>query len=314
MIYRDEKRVVKGTVNRMGECETSRTVTIYGDSLPDVERFLRETPKKWTYEQSRENEASKSWDLGVGYKGAEKLAKDGWSEGAADLDHRLQAIMPAASREARYGHSVYGSSVNIGRYLNGNPNNMRRRGKREAGSAPVFHIIVNAVATCMVNAQHFANYGTAIVGLIDRLEATGKRCMVDVVFCTLLPNDGKYGDVRGVVGWNVKQANEAVDLAAVAFSIGHPAAFRRIGFAMMERLPKGTEHSGYGQSLDVHESDVIDPTDGTMLLDGVNHETSRCSTPEGALKLAIEQLNKAAVKAGHATIDNPLIDETDAMN
>lgn len=303
MIVLDETRAVKGVWNKSVEYTSKKHFRAYGDSLADVVKWLNETPKRWTANSSdKGTKKAQSWDLNAGYQGALKMAAEGWKEGAQDLDARLQAIIPSAGRMGRYGHGVTGSSVSIGRFVTGNPNCMRTRRKRVAGSAPVLHLVINLVASCAVTAQQMANYGTALVGLIDRLENTGKRVQLDAIMVM------KLNDYRGAIGWNVKQASEHVDLAEVAFSIAHPAAFRRLGFAMMERMPKEAECYGYGYSSDIKPEDMIDPVEGAMLIDGVNHEPRRCNTPEDALRLAAEQLCKAAVLAGHATVDCPLID------
>ena len=310
MIYRDEARRIKGVWNKSIEFTSDRHVIAYAENgLSDLEQWLSKTGAKWRCNSSRSNGASRSWDLDAGYDGATRMAKDGWSEGARDLDHRLQAIMPASGREARWGYSVAGSSPNVGRYLRGNPNNMRTRKRKTAGAAPVFHIVYNGSASCMITGEQMANYGTALVGLIDRLENSGRRVMLDVLYVTHAHDSGPV--FRLACGWNVKKANEPIDLAAVAFSVAHPAAFRRLGFAMLERCPQESETYGYGHCADILECDVPDPTPGTMLLDGVNHEPGRCNSPEDALRLACEQLCKAAVLAGHATVDQPLIEIDD---
>lgn len=308
MIFRDEKKRVKGISSRSEEWTAKRHVVLYGESLADVQDHLAKVSGRWNGNSSVSSDANDGWDLSAGYNGAMALAKDGWQEGAEMLDARLHAIMPAAGRQARWGYAQAGGSVSIGRYLTGHPKNMRSRRKKEMGAAPVLHIVVNGVASWNVNANHLANYGTALVGLIDRLETTGKRVMLDVVFVTRSYNC----DARLSVGWNVKSASEHVDLASIAFSLAHPAAFRRLGFGLMERAPKELETSGYGTAVDVSAEDVPNATDGTMLIDGINVEASRCGTPQDALRLAVEQINKAAVMAGHATIDAPLIDEAEA--
>jgi hypothetical protein len=181
---------------------------------------------------------------------------------------------------------------------------MRSRTKRNMGSAPVLHLIVNVVASCQVRGEQMANYGAAITGLMDRLENSGRRIHLDCVMAIRASNESRLS-----MGWNVKKASEPVDLAEVAFSIAHPAASRRIGLAMMERCPSDTQHGAYGYSCDGLPCDVPDYTDGTMIIDGVSHEPRRCNSPKDALRYAIEQVNKAAVIAGHASIDQPLIDE-----
>jgi hypothetical protein len=50
-----------------------------------------------------------------------------------------------------------------------------------------------------------------------------------------------------------------------------------------------------------------------LLIDGVGHSPRRCNNPKDALRFAIEQINKAAVLAGHATPDQPLIPEDEEL-
>lgn len=309
MFYRDRKDVViKGTWNRETDWTAKRQIVAYADNMDDAQAWLRDTPRKWSVEQSRVAGADKKWDLKAGYEGALQLARDGWSDGVAMIDTALQAIVPAVSSDPRWGYSQTGGSVSIGRYLNGNPKCMRNRRKKTMGSAPVLHLIVNVVASCAVKAERMANYGAAICGLIDRLENSGKRVHLDMVMVS-----NSMG-VRLSCGWNVKRASEALDLSQVAFAIAHPAAFRRIGFAMMERTHRDAESPGYGYCADALPWDVPDYTDGTMIVDGINHEPTRCYSPKDALRLAIEQVNKAAVLAGHATPDEPMIDEDDWLH
>lgn len=309
MIYRDEAASFNGVWNRTNHFTARRHVMAFADGgLPEAVDYIERNPRRWTSESSRGNPASQSWDLKAGFDGAKKLANEGWEAGVEALDDALHAIIPAAGREARWGWSQVGTSANVGRYLHGHPKSMRSKRKHTMGSAPVLHLVVNTNASCMVTGKQMANYGAAIVGLIDRLENTGKRVHLDLIY-SLWENR----ETLLTVGWNVKRSSEHVDLAAVAFSIGHPAAFRRIGFAMIERSPVEIENYGYGYCTDLIRSSLPDANDATMLIDGVNHEPTRCNEPKDALRFAIEQLNKAAVLAGHATIDQPLINEEEAL-
>lgn len=307
VIYRDEAKAIEGRWNKHNAFTSKRHIRIYGESLSDVAKWLKETPRKWNTNSSVGTPKDSEWDLNVGFRGAEKLAAEGWSEGAQDLDQRLQAIMPSSGREAKFGYSVAGYAPNVGRYLAGSPSNMFTKRKKDFGAAPVLHIVVNMNASCMVKASQMKNFGTALVGLIDRLENTGRRIHLDVLYVL------KEQEARVAVGWNIKHSQDAVNLANVAFAIAHPAAFRRIGFAMLERLPQECENYGYGYCADIQDCDLIDPVPGAMLIDGVNHEPNRCNSPQDALRLAIEQINKAAVLAGHATPDQPLIEEDETL-
>lgn len=311
MIYRDESRTLKGVWNKTTEFTSSRHVLLYGSSIDDVQQFLIDHPAKWDCANygSHSSGSGPEWDLGADYEKAMRLAKEGWSEGAEMVNTALQAIVPSTGREARWGWGQQGGSVSVGRYLTGHPKCMRNRRKKQMGAAPVLHLVVNTVASCMVRADQMANFGAALVGLVDRLENMGRRVHLDVVHAIKLHDIRNSRDVRFSGGWNIKRASEPVDLSQVAFAVAHPVAFRRIGFALMERAPKETQTTGYGYCCDAIPEDVPDFTEGTMIIDGVNHEPRRCNTPKDALRLAIEQINKAAVLAGHATPDQPLIDE-----
>lgn len=310
MIYRDQKGVrIEGVYNRSMDFTSTRHIMAYADSLADAVHWLKNSPTKWSTTHGKDNGATDKWDLNAGYEGALTLARDGWHEGVEKIEFALNAIVPATDRAGRWGWSQTGGSVSVGRYLTGHPKCMKNRTKRQQGSAKVLHMIVNTVASCAVNGDQMANYGAAITGLIDRLENSGRRVHLDCVMAVKAKND-----IRMSVGWNVKTASEPVDLSEVAFSIAHPAAFRRIGFSMMEHCDRDTQTMGYGYCADGLPCDVPDYTDGTMIIDGVNHEPDRCNTPKDALRLAIEQINKAAVLAGHATPDTPLIEEEDWLS
>lgn len=305
LVYRDEKRRVEGVYNRRYEWTADRHVQIYAESLDDLFSWLKRTPPKWSTGASKEQPKSKRWDLNTGFDEAMRMAFAGWNEGVAMLNTKLAAIIPAVGTMPRWGYGVSGTSVSLGRYMSGHPRNMRTRRRKDMGSAPVLHIVVNTSASCVVTADQMANYGVALVGLINRLEDTGKRVHLDIV------NVGNFNGGRGAYGWNVKKASQPLDLGTVAFSIAHPAAFRRLGLAMVERMPKEFQSHGYGNAADIDACDVIGGHQGTMMLDGVNAEYTRCATEQDALRLAIEQINKAAVIAGHATPDDPMINAED---
>lgn len=306
MLYKDWRDVrIAGVYSRTEDWTAERQIIAFADSMGDAEHWLRSTPAQWEIKASTCVGPKRGWDLSAGYAGALALARDGWQEGVEMIDTALQALVPSSGHEARWGWSQTGGTVSVTRFLSGHPKCMKNRRKKQSGSAPVLHIVVNIATACSVKSEQMANYGAALTGLIDRLESTGKRVQLD---CITVAN---CNDIRVSVGWTVKQSSEPVDLSQVAFSIGHPASLRRLHFAMMERCSNDAESAGYGYSADALFCDVPNTTEATMVVDGVNAEPHRCLTPMDALRYAIEQLNKAAVIAGHATIDQPLIDEND---
>lgn len=266
---------------------TPRRCIIFGDDLHDVAQFLKDSPRQWTMRQSRSNGASYDWDLNTGYAKAEELADIGWSEGAQNLAHMLGAIPPNEA-EPEYTYDVAGMMPDVPLYCAGDPMHMRNDGHPQ-GRKPIVHLVVNAVAAGMIAARDYANYGTAITAAIGQIEATGRSVELDVVFADSLRGG------TAVLGWKVKRAGDPVDLAAVAYSIGHPAAFRRLGFALIERTPREWETHGYGRCASMTE-DLAHHinADGAFLLGGVGESYGSCRTLESAVKFAAQQINEAA--------------------
>jgi hypothetical protein len=271
-------------------------VAFMGDELMDVAAWLKATPRCWSQSSSVRDRASDRWDLNAGYHGAERLAREGWADGARVIHNNLAVNFPNAHiKEPAWKYDVAGALPDVPRFLAGAPGPMMNHG-RAKGRQPVVHIVVNVVCSANVGAKEFSNYGTALVALIDTIENSGRRVELDVaaVFSGL---GGWSGKNKCVTAWKVKRANDPVDLAAIAFSIAHPAAFRRIMFAMVERSPSAWNTPGYGfcAKLTPELAELIDAGDA-FLLDGVGEARGQCTTPAGALQLAQAQLDAAMAK------------------
>lgn len=262
----------------------SRWVRQFGD-LIELEQWLRVTPRQWAGKTAQTWPPSKDWDLGVGFDGALKLARDGWHEGVRNL-HALSQLVPNDSIVTRE-YSMAGEYPDVPRYISGDPFNMVKRGKQRRPK-PSMTIAVNTRISCAITAQQSANFGAAMVALVDRLESRGIR----VELLGLLATDVTRR--RMCLSWTIKRTEDHLDLSAVAFSYAHPAMFRRLGFAAMERMPRETETPGYGIDGGISRGDFIDIAPGALLINGVNHEPSRCKTMEDALAFAKAQINAAA--------------------
>lgn len=276
--------------------------TMRFESLPEVFRFLDSTPRKWRKSASEHNEPQGAWDLNVGWAGAMQLAKTGWTEGAAAIQEAAMAATgrPVTEREPHWGFDVAGDFADVGRFMAGVPDNMRRR-RKTVGRAPIVTIALGVGAPGHVSALAMANYGAALAALIDRLEAGGRRVELYAVSAV-----GGERSRRIAISVRIKAADEPLDLAAIAFGVGHPAMLRRIVFAARERAP--WEFSGYGHTVTVEPADLIDPQPGTLAVTGVKENADRCATMDGALSLAIEQINNAAWRQGVMEPGEKLVD------
>lgn len=269
------------------------TMLLFGDSVGDTVRWLENNGRSWGQSSSVHDRATKNWDLGAGYHGAVRLAQVGWEEGVKAIHNELTANFPQAfSKEPPWRYDVAGALPDVPRYLQSQPDHMLARG-RAKGAKPVVNIVINTVCSAWTKSEQFVNYGAAITALIDDIESKGKRVQLSVaaVFSSLGWSN------TGVVGWQVKQAGEPVDLAAIAFSLAHPAAFRRIQFGMVERTPRNWDTPGYGRCgrLTNEHAKLMD-ADDAFLLDGVGEDGASCSTAQGALELARAQLARAEAK------------------
>lgn len=270
-----------------------KTKILIGENLRDVAAFLRNNPPVWSCSAtgSRQLGAGTSWDLGVGYEGAWRLADEGWSQGAADLQTAVNAIEPdQVLPELKWDFG--GERVDVPRYLGGSPDCMVRKGANHR-QRRVVHLVVNGTVSASVSAKTIAAYGAALTAVVDTIENSGRRVEIDIVYA--ISNLGQYdGDKRCIVGWKVKEAGDHCDMAAIAFSIAHPAAFRRIGFALMERLPRDYQNSGYGMCAKVRPDDLAAlEMAGAFILPGVGESNFGVDVKD-ALPRAISQINEIA--------------------
>jgi hypothetical protein len=187
---------------------------------------------------------------------------------------------------------VAGEQPDVPRYLAGDPFNMIHRGKAKVPK-PTMTIALNIRASCAIGSREIANFGAAIVALVDRLESRRVRVELLGLFATNISKKRYCG------AWGIKQAQDHLDLSAVAFSFAHPAMLRRIGFALMERTPAIHECPGYGFGGGISPEDFIDLAPGALLINGVDHNPGACATMAGALHYAKGEINKAYRALGH---------------
>ena len=95
------------------------------------------------------------------------------------------------------------------------------------GKALTLIVPVNALAG--VSAQSMSNFGLGVAQYINQLETDGTRVCIIGAICS------KVSGKRLTHTWTIKLADQPLDLAILSFAIGHPAMFRRLGFALRER-------------------------------------------------------------------------------
>lgn len=250
----------------------SKAIIKHHASLAALVRYIDNTPRLWSYGESVSTRASNNWDLNTGYEASLKLARDGWREGATHLAQGL-ASLPAIQTTSKRSYGVSGSRPSVSRAITNNPRCMIRKRKGTQGQKPIVSIAVCVSANCNMDAEPMSNYGLAIARYVDELEAKGVRVELIAAIITRIKG------VRCVHTWTVKEANSAMNLSDVAYSIGHPACFRRLGFALIERVPT-PECGSYGQAQDLEASDLSTPA---IILNGMKTVNDHSRTYAGAL-------------------------------
>lgn len=261
------------------------------DSLAELGRYLRDTPRTWHGCDSSEGPSyGKGWDLGCTYDEAERMAREGWLEGAQEAQQALKALA-LKSPEPDTKVDFYGFLPHVPRFCAGAPDSMIRRAREATGGMGkviTLYVPVNAVGG--VDAKYMRNFGLGVAQYINQLETDGVRVELYGVICS--EQGYSYsGDAPALThSWRIKTADQPLDLAVLAFSVGHPAMFRRLGFALRERSD-APRNPGYGRSRPAKLSDLIDPPNGAYVLNGMTIANEIARTPKDAVEYVKRQID-----------------------
>jgi hypothetical protein len=186
------------------------------------------------------------WDLGVSGARAADLAVNGDPTIVAEYAGNVERFSLDAATETRAAWlpSVTGGRVDMGAYLAGAPDCMRRRARREIETRHV-SIYVSQTCSAGIRAETMRKRGAAILGLLDTLNAL--QVSVDLYLVIDLDgarsrNDGTNSHGRaalrdadasaldGDATQVIRVESRPLDLSQVGFAIAHPAFSRNIGY------------------------------------------------------------------------------------
>lgn len=266
---------------------------LFADSMADAVQYILDNRPEWNARQSQIDRGSRAteWDLGIGWSGAVRLAKHGWPQGATDIYEALRVRSSPAVGERKLAYAEAGYVPDVGRYLGRDPRHMITRGK-ELARKPALELVINAPPSSYVPASCMLNFAKAVSSVVDKLEGEGRQ--VEIVF-TDKANCGFNRSMPVLFGWKVKTAGDPLDLAAMAFGMGHPAALRRIGFALMERTPQRFENSAYGGPTVLTDKDArLMGYEHAVVINANGSAMMACGTMDQAVKFVVNLINEAA--------------------
>lgn len=257
------------------------------DSLAELGRYIDDTPRTWVgANMSTRGRPEKSWDLNATFDDAVRMAKAGWIEGAQRSQRALKAL-DSATPQPIDRVDFYGHRPHVARYCAGAPDNMIRRANPLSGGDNVITLYVAVNALAYVRAEYMANFGLAVAHYIRQLElGEGKRVELHGAICSTVSG------WRVAHTWKIKDAGQPLDLAVLAFSIGHPAMFRRLGFGLRERCAAPRDY-GYGSTVSLLHSDLINPPAGAIILNGMANADRYARTIEAGTEYVEQQISKA---------------------
>jgi len=178
------------------------------------------------------------------YKQAIKLAEDGWDEGAKMIKDGIDEIR-ATGKQYTFSpkYEVSGESVDVGRFLTGEPECMQEWEMIETSGNKVIDIYFNTIASGGYSTQCLINYGVSVLSIVDYLESIGVRCNI-YTYYSFSTKFGGNGDKR-MVFVKTKSANEALNISTLAFALAHPSMMRRFMFKILESF-ENFHSVGYG--------------------------------------------------------------------
>ena len=187
------------------------------------------------------------------YDDALHFARDGWPDGLKRIElmrASLRKVPISAKAERLAGHfAEAGDEVEVGRYLEGEPEHMIEFMPQFVPAAGrIVKLVCNVSASCGVSADSMFRRGAAAVLLADAIEQSGLRAEILIVSA----GDNSDGRRPGLdFRVPLKTADQPLEIDRVAFLMCSPSIFRRFMLRAMEQLTpqQFREHAGQCHTL-----------------------------------------------------------------
>ncbi len=200
----------------------------------DVESLVKFATGKTTMTESQMSSiklGGHDWDLNTGFDKAIELLESGWKEGADKIEE-----VSAELSETETGYidlpsfepSEQGEIVEPGSYFAGDPECFYIQ-KPVERAVPVVKIGIPCCIGGSEDASSLVNRGLAMLSLINTIEHNRINTELWIVHYSQVSGSTILYEIK------VKASDMPFDMDKLAFICAHPAFFRRIVFATMER-------------------------------------------------------------------------------
>ena len=272
-------------VNEQDKTRWDRLYPTWGDFLEACNGTSRMDERQ---RSSRKQERKADpWAGTTSWGKAKELAENGWQSEVADAQAFASHVADVIFSERLavtfdLNYDVAGSSVDIGRFLSGEPECMTE-------SAPIVHSSHGRAVSIVVPVSFLAEVpprlvrqrGAAIIALVDALARA--QHPLEIWAASIIHDWGHTNRASYVV--KVQAADAPLDMGRIMYALAHPSMLRRHIFSLMET--EGSEFSttfrvghGYGtRQNDAFENDIPPINGSVIVLPGL---TSRDDWSEGA--------------------------------
>jgi len=276
---------------------------IIQESFPNMTKFLEylNSPTDMPSEnRTSMNREYSSWTQTKDLPEALELARKGWHEGAKKVEQMSIMFTEEILRVVELPmirFDVTGDQLDVGRFVNGEPEDFMYFEEVERKETPkIIHIIMNISTSGSVSGNTMIVKGSAVVALVNALEKTGKRVIVDCAdgtgpsgYSSRQSKDLLINVVR------IKESDGPVNLANLAMMLAHPAALRRLIFCAQEHQPSAIRRkfgigSNYGRVRELPEDKR-----GDIYIAGSNSFLGRWNE-ENAKTWVLKQLKEQGIK------------------
>ena len=224
-----------------------KTKIVEFDNIQEMVTYIKNTPatnKFKLFGLESEKTTNPEWYGTKNIKEAYELLRSGWVDKSKELEQKLNSRIQKEAAPVMHQRSVYdvvGGNCSVPRYLQGVPTSMIRQVRQ-----PVKEKVVTVNFCCSfaarVKAEEITERAIDCLSYVKKLEDTGTRVNVNVVWATTKPNERFAWVVP------VKKSSERLSIAKLAFTLCHPSMLRRIMFCCLERDTDVPENfvTGYG--------------------------------------------------------------------
>jgi len=217
---------------------------MYDEHNVRIQRFTAEEAQEVvTREAPEDSRMSREWSTekaGETWDEAVRMAVDGDPKSARGLKKYLGVLARVRQGNrsvTRWGEA--GSQVDVARYISGEPECMMET-VRARRAAPILKIAVERCVPHFVTAEEIRATGASVLAVVEALRTAGVAAEIWVTFSISSGGGDGHKLSEQVL---VQEAGRALDLDRLAYWVGNPAAFRRLGFALYEQEPQSVRNT-----------------------------------------------------------------------